>query len=115
MFTRSYADKYGYLGIRMNTVNPSYIQPEEERELANRRRSMARRCSIFSVGQLAEKYAIDNSALKRVGVVKDVTKVLVFLASEEASYVTGANWLVDGGTALYSQEFYTYRRGYRPM
>ena len=35
--------------------------------------------------------------LKRIGTSEEVSAVLVFLASEEASYVTGATLYVDGG------------------
>lgn len=34
---------------------------------------------------------------RRVGDPVDITNVILFLASEQASYVTGATWLVDGG------------------
>ncbi|KAI1709693.1 enoyl-(Acyl carrier protein) reductase domain-containing protein [Ditylenchus destructor] len=101
MFTKSYADKYGYLGVRINTVNPSYVRTEP-------RDPMARRCSIIAVNQLVEKYAMDNCSLKRVGSARDVSRIVVFLASEGASYVTGANWLVDGGTSLCSQQWYRH-------
>ena len=35
--------------------------------------------------------------LKRFGLVDEVANVATFLASDEASYVTGAEWSVDGG------------------
>jgi 3alpha(or 20beta)-hydroxysteroid dehydrogenase len=33
----------------------------------------------------------------RFGTVEEIAKVVIFLASDEASYVTGAEWSVDGG------------------
>jgi NAD(P)-dependent dehydrogenase (short-subunit alcohol dehydrogenase family) len=33
----------------------------------------------------------------RLGEAKEIAAVIAFLASDEASFVTGANWLVDGG------------------
>jgi len=35
--------------------------------------------------------------LKRIGKAEEVAAAVVFLASEEASYVTGATFVVDGG------------------
>ena len=38
-----------------------------------------------------------NSPAQRVGTTDDVAKAVLFLASDDASYITGANLLVDGG------------------
>lgn len=35
--------------------------------------------------------------LHRLGTVEDIADVVVFLASKKAGFVTGANWVVDGG------------------
>jgi NAD(P)-dependent dehydrogenase (short-subunit alcohol dehydrogenase family) len=42
----------------------------------------------------------ENTPLKRAGQPKEVTPVFVFLASEEASHVTGAIYPVMGGTPM---------------
>jgi hypothetical protein len=44
-----------------------------------------------------EKALITATPLGRRGTVEEVANVYVFLASERASFVTGALWLVDGG------------------
>jgi 3-oxoacyl-[acyl-carrier protein] reductase len=41
---------------------------------------------------------IANTALKRYGTVEDVAALVAFVAGPEASYITGANLTVDGGT-----------------
>ena len=47
-----------------------------------------------------KKYWIERTLLKRVGHPRDIARAIVFLASEEASYITGATIHVDGGTRL---------------
>lgn len=38
--------------------------------------------------------------MKRPGKPEEMANVVAFLASDEASYVNGSNWLVDGGMTL---------------
>jgi NAD(P)-dependent dehydrogenase (short-subunit alcohol dehydrogenase family) len=45
----------------------------------------------------AEQAMVAGVALRRIGGPAEVARVVRFLASEEASYVTGASLLVDGG------------------
>lgn len=47
---------------------------------------------------------MESTALKRIGNPAETSSVMKFLASNEASYVTGAIWLVDGGMAVFSPE-----------
>lgn len=44
--------------------------------------------------------ALGNVPLGRMGEIQDVTRAAVFLASEEASFITGVNLDVDGGRAI---------------
>ncbi len=46
---------------------------------------------------LAEEFVRDRIALRRAGKPEDVASLAVFLASEEASYITGQVISVDGG------------------
>lgn len=43
---------------------------------------------------------IDASPMKRVGTPEEVADVVLFLASEKASFVQGAAWVVDGGYVI---------------
>ncbi len=45
-------------------------------------------------------YWVERTLLKRVGHPRDIAGAIVFLASEEASYITGATLQVDGGMRL---------------
>lgn len=79
--TRSTAYDYGKQNIRCNAICPGPIQtrisPEPGTELHNRQ--------------------ISKTMLGRIGNAEEVAKAVVFLASDDASYITGAAIPVDGG------------------
>ncbi|KAI1703027.1 enoyl-(Acyl carrier protein) reductase domain-containing protein [Ditylenchus destructor] len=93
-FTRCYADKYGPKGVRINSVNPGPI-----------RTYIFERIGVPGIEQKSEQYAIENTSLRRFGESPEVSKIITFLASNDASYVTGALWVVDGGMLLKTPEF----------
>ncbi|KAI1724839.1 enoyl-(Acyl carrier protein) reductase domain-containing protein [Ditylenchus destructor] len=92
-FTHCYADKYGPKGIRMNTINPGFIRTH----IINRR-------NVPGAQDRFEEYAAKYTSLGRVGQVSETSSLIKFLASDEASYVTGSNYVVDGGHSLYVPE-----------
>lgn len=81
MMTRAAAMEYAERGIRVNSVSPGLVMTpmaEEEGEESNR--------------EFAEA-----TPMKRAAQPIEVSRAILFLASDEASYITGADLLVDGG------------------
>ena len=90
--TRALAADHSPEGIRVNAVGPGPIfTPFHQRRIA-------------ASGETVEQYnarAAQVTMLKRPGRAEEVAAAILFLASEDASYVTGALLFVDGGmTAL---------------
>ena len=46
------------------------------------------------------KQLLDKLPLRRIGTTKDIVNTCLFLLSDEASWITGQTWCVDGGTVL---------------
>jgi 3-oxoacyl-[acyl-carrier protein] reductase len=83
MLTRTMALELAHLGVRVNAVAPGYIQTPMSREID----------SPEFVRDFVERYV----PLGRPGAVEDVTGIFLFLASDEASWITGQVFVVDGG------------------
>lgn len=85
--TRSLALDYGAYGIRVNAVAPGFIETRLVRQSIDLAEDRA----------AAERAMVSGVALGRIGDPMEVAQAVRFLASAEASYVTGASLLVDGG------------------
>lgn len=86
--TKAMALDHGHQGIRVNAVCPGDVETPMLLE------GIRSNGEASAVG-LARKGAA--FPLGRVGQPGEIAQVVAFLASEAASYVTGAAWLVDGG------------------
>lgn len=89
-FTKSFADEAIQHGVRVNSVAPgSIIHP---------RGSWQKR--VDENPKAMEKFIHDNIPAGRFGTVAEIANVVVFLASDKASWIVGASINVDGGQSF---------------
>jgi 3-oxoacyl-[acyl-carrier protein] reductase len=81
MFTQGLSREVGTRGITVNNIQPGPIDTDLNPAAGD-----------WAVPQKA------NTALDRYGSVDEVAALVAFVAGPEASYITGANLTVDGGT-----------------
>ena len=81
--TVNYAARYGELGVRFNIVAPGTIRTPN---WDNQPDTLERFSKMYPLG--------------RVGEPEDIAAAVAFLASDEASYVTGATLGVSGGLGM---------------
>lgn len=80
-FTRQMAKNYAEEGIRVNSISPGII----ETPILN--------------GRGVKEYG-DRIPMHRLGTPEEVANVVLFLASDQASYITGVNVPIDGGVSI---------------
>ena len=83
LLTKSAAVQYAKEGIRCNSVHPGFIDtPMTERSLSDPENREDR---------------INRTPLGRIGTTDDIAYGVLFLASNESSFVTGSELVIDGG------------------
>ena len=87
---RSAAKECAQFNIRVNTVNPSPVETRMMRSLEEG----------FAPGSAADaKQMMEaNIPMGRYAQPRDIANIMLFLASEDAEFVTGATYLADGGS-----------------
>ncbi|HCP55304.1 MAG: glucose dehydrogenase [Pseudomonadaceae bacterium] len=84
--TQALASEYGPNNIRVNAILPGAVDTDMYRSMNNTAQSQA-----FITGL---------HALKRVGAVDELARSVLYLASDDSSFVTGTASLVDGGASI---------------
>ncbi|HYD68060.1 SDR family oxidoreductase [Azospirillum sp.] len=87
-FTRGVAVEQAPYGVRANCVCPGPIDTAWTHK------------ETGPMTEEMERTTVESTALGRLGTPEEVANVYAFLASDEASYVTGALWAVDGGVTV---------------
>ena len=82
-FTRALAMDYGADGVRVNAICPGFTFTDLTEDMKDN-------------PELLERF-YDRIPLRRAGEADDIARAIVFIASEDAAYITGVNLPVDGG------------------
>ncbi len=87
LLTKNMAIDYGRIGIRVNCICPGFIDTPMFRSV------------VGNFGEIADKYR-DQHKLGRFGRPEEIASAALFLASDDASFVTGHALVVDGGYTI---------------
>ena len=83
MMTRSWAREFGPLGVRVNAIAPGLIQTDFS--------------EYFWKNEALRRHIEQSQPIQRIGQAAEIGGIALYLASAEASYVTGQVFVVDGG------------------
>lgn len=81
--TEALAVELAPYNILVNSISPGVIETEMSKQILNDPQS--------------KNNLLSRIPLKRAGKPEEIASLIVFLASDKASYITGANFIVDGG------------------
>ncbi|NCP65523.1 MAG: SDR family oxidoreductase [Paraglaciecola sp.] len=84
--TQVLASEYGSAGVRINSVLPGAVDTDMYREMNST--------------EEAQGFITNLHALKRVGLPEEIAQSVLYLASDDSSFVTGTASLVDGGVSI---------------
>ena len=95
LFTKSTALEFARKGyrIRVNSIHPGVIQTDMGEQTFTAR---ARNMGTNDV-EASRRIALNTHPIGRLGIPNDIAKGIVFLASDDAAFMTGAGLVVDGG------------------
>jgi NAD(P)-dependent dehydrogenase (short-subunit alcohol dehydrogenase family) len=97
--TRQMATEFGPTGIRVNAVLPGHMVTE-------------RLQAMWDENPSGLRFFEDQYPLRKVGRAVDIANGVVFLCSEEASFITGHSLVIDGGLSIQLQENFGVRQAH---
>lgn len=80
MLTKSLAIEWADYGIRVNAISPGYIKTK-----------------ILDFAKELHPKWIEKTPLKTLGQPEDIAEAALYLAGPKSKFVTGADWIIDGG------------------
>jgi 3-oxoacyl-[acyl-carrier protein] reductase len=86
-FTRGLAREIGLEGVTVNTISPGAFPTDAEK--------------IHPDPEGYNQYVLDNQSIKRRGTADDIGNLVVFLAGDTASFITGQLIQIDGGWVMH--------------
>ncbi len=84
-FTKSLAMEVAKYGVTVNTISPGYIGTD----------------MVMAVPEKVRNQIVAQIPIGRLGGTHEVAHLVSFLASEETSFITGANYSINGGQHVY--------------
>jgi acetoacetyl-CoA reductase len=84
-FTKTLAVEVAGKGITVNTISPGYIATD----------------MVMAIAEDVRRKIIESIPVGRLGGTEEIAYLVSFLASEESSFITGANYAINGGQHTY--------------
>jgi len=84
-FTKTLAMEVARKGITVNTISPGYIGTD----------------MVMAVREDVRNQIVEQIPVGRLGGTEEVAHLMCFLASDKASFITGANYSINGGQHVY--------------
>jgi 3-oxoacyl-[acyl-carrier protein] reductase len=95
--TKSLSKAYGKDNILVNTVSPAFIRTPLLDEMLEEQ-ARARGITVDEAEKVLLREFRPNIVLGRAGNPEETAGIVVFLASDQATFITGSNFRVDGGS-----------------
>ena len=97
--SKSLAREYGRSGIRFNVVCPGTTMPDSDEEFGDESMWSGTHLKSWNTPEMRERIG-KAYPLRRVGTPDDVAPVIVFLASDQAGFITGQTLSASGGYTM---------------